>query len=121
MGYKKRNKRFLLINETPHYPISLPSKDHLSSIAKKDIGTIHPFGDVYLSRGTHEDNNVRMVFITAKQPNGHISGFIFNKKDWLAENNPFSKIKIKESSLLLKYAKRIRDEMQSLKTLLKGG
>lgn len=110
---EKEDRRFITINDTPHYPITFPSYDHLLNMAEKDRDTKHPFGEVYISKGTHEDNKVRIVLLKGNEPMQGLSGFVFDRKLWLHDKNPFNPYYHSPHAAIQRHMGRLKSRLRS--------
>lgn len=89
---KIAGRGFLIVNETPHYPITIKSYSHLLEFAEIDSDITHPLGDVYRTKIAHPDNSVRMVVVKNDRKYDYLGlgAFIFDRNDWFRYRNPFS-------------------------------
>lgn len=82
---------FIVINGTPHYPVTFRSLPHLMQFAELDDSIEHPLGIVYKTKIAHSDNRVRIVVLNAPkleyEPHG---AFIFDRVKWGSIKNPFT-------------------------------
>jgi hypothetical protein len=86
------DKKYIIVNETPHYPITFASYSHLLEFADRDADIQHPMGGVYKAKIAHQDNMVRIVVLRNNSLPYDIGmgAFIFDKSKWLKYRNPFS-------------------------------
>jgi hypothetical protein len=88
MGNEERG--YLIVNETPHYLITIQSYSHLLEFAEADNDIEHPLGGVYRTKVAHPDNMVRIVVLRKENNYIGLLAYVFDKAIWLGYRNPFS-------------------------------